>query len=214
MSNKSKISVRMVIASLLVLLSINTVQASIININHTIDVNNISLSGSQALFGQDVIISEGDRVNYTLDFSGSQMVSVIGMSSWYSWFTQNYQGVASDFTVDEGYTIFVGSALQPATTSSESSGSVHIGMTNFFAATNLTFSGVKFSFKVVDFVNNGPFLFQSLWLISNLQSYTVSGTADASTEGFSVQYAKDVSAPSTIGLLGLALLAARRFRRK
>jgi hypothetical protein len=214
MSNKSKISVRMVIASLLVLLSINTVQASIININHTVDVNNISLSGSQALFGQDVIISEGDRVNYTLDFSGSQMVSVTGMSSWYSWFAQNYQGVTSDFTIDEGYTIFVGSALQPATTSSESSSQVHIGMTNFFAATNLTFSGVKFSFKVVDFVNNGPFLFQSLWLISNLQSYTVSGTADVSTEGFSVQYAKDVSAPSTIGLLGLALLAVRRFRRK
>ena len=214
MSNKSKISVRMVIASLLVLLSINTVQASIININHTVDVNNISLSGSQALFGQDVIISEGDRVNYTLDFSGSQMVSVIGMSSWYSWFAQNYQGVTSDFTIDEGYTIFVGSALQPATTSSESNSQVHIGMTNFFAATNLTFSGVKFSFKVVDFVNNGPFLYNSLWLVSNFASFTVSGTADASTEGFSVQYVKDVSAPSTIGLLGLALLAVRRFRRK
>jgi hypothetical protein len=190
---------RIVCAGLIIAIS-NIANAKTVTIEHTIDVNTFAdfrrgVSQKSLYFSEDVIISEGDTVIYKLDFSGSQLLSVRDMTRWHSILLQNFEGVESTATTDNFYTIFTGATSQPAINAVGVDGT-SVGNMYFFPSTNIQFSGVEIGFRVVDFVNDGPFKFDSFWWVTSAFSYRMTGSRDIATEGVLVEYSTE---PDTDG---------------
>lgn len=175
-----------------------------VEIDTTINMEFVSgqtgaVANSRLFFGENAVISEGDTVRVSVDFSGTQSVTATDMERFYGWLVTD-SAFTSYFCISDAFTAFVGAASQPATTSSECSGAVHIGPSNAFAATTLTFSGYTFGFTV-DSLRDGTSEYKGLWWVSEASSYSVAGDRDIDSEGTTIRYFADID-PNSVAALG------------
>jgi PEP-CTERM motif len=195
--------------------------ASTITINQTVDIsschNNLNSCNVQTSLGGNQSIAVGDVVNATIDFLGTQQLSMFddgptaSTENFMGWLALGPGGTAGSFTVVNAsmtLTDLSGSLLSPLTRATETGGTAHLGAQfvgdRITTGSSISFSGYQFSFTVNALPAN-PNIYSRVWTVFSADRFQVETTSQLS----------EVPEPATLSLLGLGLaVAAVRHRMK
>ena len=182
--------------------------AAVVNINQTVDLTTLNLTGTMfdGHYSAPVSLAVGDTVNLSYDFAGNQTLKMFNPGQIFGWLGAN-DGGCTYFQATGTLSFVNGKGPVRSAGATQSSACVHFGLIfdsyDFTSASEpIEFSGMNFSMTVDSYDNLASRNYGGPWLMMQ------AGRFEIGTE------AADVPEPATFGLLGVGIAALAATRRR